>query len=142
MRTRRGGKSNPSSKVTSMPEELLAVPAAPQPRRMVGIHLLWKSAAPFEWRVLNWLARFGVTPNQVTCMGLVLVTINSGLYLLHRDAFWFGAGLSLSFMSDYLDGALARREGVVSKLGGYLDAVGDRYQEIFAYFAIAIVNEC
>lgn len=125
-----------------MPEELLAAPAAHQPGRMFGIHLLRKSASPFERRILNWLARSGVTPNQITCMGLVLVTINSGLYLFHRDAFWFGAGLSLSFISDYLDGALARREGVVSKFGGYLDAVGDRYQEIVAYCAIAWVNDC
>jgi phosphatidylglycerophosphate synthase len=128
-----------------MPEELFTAAAGhqpqPQSRRIFGAHLLRKSAETFAGRILNWLARTGVSPNQITCMGLVLVTINSGLYLLHRDTLWFGVGLSFSFMTDYLDGALARQEGAVSRFGGYLDAVADRYQEIVAYCVIAWVND-
>jgi phosphatidylglycerophosphate synthase len=82
----------------------------------------------------------GVTPNQVTCVGFGLVLLNCGLYLVHRDTYFFGVGLGLSYMFDALDGAIARRQGTVSKFGGYLDAVIDRYQEIAAYFVLAIVT--
>src|SRR5260370_24994413 len=86
------------------------------------------------------LSTCGVTPNQVTCVGFGLVLLNCGLYLVHRDNYFFGVGLALSYTFDALDGAIARRQGTVSKFGGYLDAVIDRYQEIAAYFVLAIVT--
>ena len=86
------------------------------------------------------LASCGVTPNQVTFAGLGLVLLNCGLFLYHHDHFALGLGLSLSYAVDALDGAIARRQGTVSKFGGYLDSVIDRYQEIAAYFVLAIVN--
>jgi phosphatidylglycerophosphate synthase len=90
---------------------------------------------------LNWLASSDVTPNQITCIGLILVLINCGLYLVYRDTFWLGVGLALSFTFDSLDGVIARRQGTQSKFGGYLDAVVDRYQELAAYLVIAWVND-
>jgi phosphatidylglycerophosphate synthase len=89
---------------------------------------------------LHWVADSGVTPNQITCIGLLLVFINCGFYLLYRDAFWLGVGLSLSFAFDSLDGVIARLKGMQSKFGAYLDAVVDRCQEIAAFFAIAWVD--
>jgi phosphatidylglycerophosphate synthase len=87
------------------------------------------------------LAAIGMSPNQVTLAGLVLVLANCAAYaFLHRDPFWFGLGLSLSFAFDGLDGAVARRTGRSSKFGGYLDAVIDRYQEAAVFFAIALVT--
>src|ERR1700684_4222591 len=90
---------------------------------------------------INWLANSDVTPNQITCIGLILVSANSAFYLYNRDTFWLGVGLSLSFTFDSLDGAIARRQGTTSKFGAYLDAVVDRYQEIVAYLVIAWVND-
>ena len=86
------------------------------------------------------LARSGITPNQVTWIGLVLVLGNCAAYVRFQQNFWFGLGLILSFSFDGLDGAVARLTGKSSKYGGYLDAVVDRYQEIAVYFAIAYVN--
>ncbi|MBN9589524.1 MAG: hypothetical protein BGN85_08250 [Alphaproteobacteria bacterium 64-11] len=86
------------------------------------------------------LVAAGLSPNQVTFLGLVLVAANCGAYLAHRNPFWFGLGLALSFAFDGLDGAVARRTGKSSKFGGYLDAVIDRYQEIAVFFAIALVT--
>jgi phosphatidylglycerophosphate synthase len=86
------------------------------------------------------LVAAGLSPNQVTVLGLVLVVANCGAWLAHRDPFWFGLGLALSFAFDGLDGAVARRTGKSSKFGGYLDAVIDRYQEIAVFFAIALVT--
>lgn len=82
------------------------------------------------------LAALGLTPNQVTLLGLVLVLGNCGAYLWHRSNLLFGLGLALSFVFDALDGAVARQTGRTTKFGGYLDAVVDRYQEIAVYFVL------
>jgi phosphatidylglycerophosphate synthase len=93
------------------------------------------------WNLLaSPLVAIGMSPNQVTVTGLVLVLANCGAYLWHRNSFWFGLGLSLSFAFDGLDGAVARRTGKSSKFGGYLDAVIDRYQEAAVFFTIAWVT--
>jgi phosphatidylglycerophosphate synthase len=90
---------------------------------------------------LKWLATSDVTPNQITCLGVLLVLANCGFYLFNHETFWLGVGLSLSFTFDSLDGVIARRQGTQSKFGGYLDAVSDRYQETAAYLVIAWVND-
>jgi len=87
------------------------------------------------------LAAIGMSPNQVTLAGLILVLANCALYAFwHRNPFWFGLGLAFSFAFDGLDGAVARRTGKSSKFGGYLDAVIDRYQEAAVFFTIATVT--
>jgi len=86
------------------------------------------------------LARSGLTPNQVTWLGLGLVLANCVLYLWHQSSLCLGLGLAVSFAFDSLDGAVARLQGTSSSFGGYLDAVIDRYQEIGVYLTIAAVN--
>ena len=93
------------------------------------------------WNLLaSPLIAIGMSPNQVTMAGLVLVMANCGAYVWHRNSFWFGLGLAFSFAFDGLDGAVARRTGKSSKFGGYLDAVIDRYQEGAVFFTIAWVT--
>ena len=87
------------------------------------------------------LARTGVTPNQVTLIGLALVLCNCAAFYAHGDTLVFGLGLIFSFAFDSLDGAVARLQGTSSKYGGYLDAVIDRYQEMIALAAIAWVHD-
>ncbi len=104
-----------------------------------GLH---KSRTDIVWQAIaRPLAATGITPNQVTWLGLVLVVTNCAAYIVHQNSVWFGVGLALSFAFDALDGAVARLQGRTSKFGGYLDAVVDRYQELAAYFAIAWVND-
>jgi CDP-diacylglycerol--glycerol-3-phosphate 3-phosphatidyltransferase/archaetidylinositol phosphate synthase len=86
------------------------------------------------------LARAGLTPNQITWLGLVLVLANCWAFYLYRSTFWFGVGLAISFTFDGLDGAVARMRGLSSRYGGYLDAVVDRYQEIAVYLTLAYVT--
>jgi CDP-diacylglycerol--glycerol-3-phosphate 3-phosphatidyltransferase/archaetidylinositol phosphate synthase len=86
------------------------------------------------------LARTGVTPNQVTWIGLALVLCNCAAFYAYGDTFLFGLGLIFSFAFDSLDGAVARLQGSSSKYGGYLDAVVDRYQEIAVYLVIAVIT--
>ena len=93
------------------------------------------------WNLLaSPLVAIGMSPNQVTITGLVLVLANCAAYAWHRNSLWFGLGLAFSFAFDGLDGAVARRTGKSSKFGGYLDAVVDRYQEGAVFFAIAWVT--
>ncbi len=99
--------------------------------------------APFVWIgqvFLRAILASGVTANQITIAGLVLVLMNCGLYLWTKDMFVLGVGLSLSYTFDALDGVVARRTATTSLYGGYLDAVIDRYQEIASYFVVGIVT--
>ncbi len=86
------------------------------------------------------LARAGLTPNQITWLGLLLVLANCAVFYLYRSTFWFGIGLAVAFTFDGLDGAVARMRGMSSKYGGYLDAVVDRYQEIAVYITLGLVT--
>ena len=87
------------------------------------------------------LARSGLTPNQVTWLGLLLVLANCIAFVLHQNTFAFGIGLAIAFSFDSLDGAVARLTGTQSRYGGYLDAVLDRYQETAVYFVIAWMTD-
>ncbi len=86
------------------------------------------------------LARTGISPNQVTMLGFALVLANCALYLWHENHVVFALLLAIAFAFDALDGAVARLTGRASRLGGYLDAVFDRYQEIAVFLAIALVT--
>ena len=104
-----------------------------------GLH---KNFADRIWNALAQpLAKTGVTPNAVTCAGLVLIMASCSWYLAHGNSLLFGICLALSFAFDALDGAVARLQGTSSKFGGYLDAIIDRYQEIFVFGAIAYLND-
>ena len=94
---------------------------------------LWEAAA-------RPLVAAGLSANQVTLIGLALIAANSLAFLWHRSTLWFGLGLALSFAADALDGAVARLRGQSSMFGGYLDAMTDRYQELFVLLAIAVVS--
>lgn len=90
--------------------------------------------------LLGILLRTGVTPNQITLTGLLLVLLNCGLYVWHKDPVLLGMGLVLSYVFDALDGVVARAQGTTSLFGGYLDAVVDRMQETATLCVIGIVT--
>lgn len=87
------------------------------------------------------VASLNITPNQITAIGLLLMMLNCGIYLVYRDPFMFGTGLIVAYLFDTLDGVVARAQGTSSRFGGYLDAVIDRYQEVITYLAIGWVTE-
>ncbi|MEL7115605.1 MAG: CDP-alcohol phosphatidyltransferase family protein [Pseudomonadota bacterium] len=87
------------------------------------------------------LVRAGLTPNQVTGIGLGLVAASAALYLLHQNALIFGLTLAVAFAFDALDGAVARQRQMMTKRGGYFDAMVDRYQELAVLAAIAWVHD-
>lgn len=91
-------------------------------------------------KAMSLVAESGIAPNEISVIGLILVSANCAAYIWYRNAFWLGTGLAISFAFDSLDGAVARYQGTQSAYGGYLDAVIDRYEEIITYFVIAWVN--
>jgi CDP-diacylglycerol--glycerol-3-phosphate 3-phosphatidyltransferase len=79
-------------------------------------------------RVGELVGRTGLTPNQLTMIGLFL----NGLvgWAAAEGAFrWAGGLLLLAGIFDMLDGAVARATGRVTRFGGILDSVLDRYAE-------------
>lgn len=95
---------------------------------------------PLWERLAQPLVRAGLTPNQVTGLGLGLIVVVSGAYLLHQSSVIFALTLAVAFAFDALDGAVARQRGMMSKTGGYFDAMVDRYQELIVLGAIAWVT--
>lgn len=83
------------------------------------------------------IARTGLTPNQLTVIGLglnviVAIVIATGEYRLG------GFLLLVASAFDMLDGAVARATGTISKVGGFLDSTLDRYSEVVVYVGVLI----
>lgn len=64
-------------------------------------------------------------PNALSVLRLVGVPVFLWAILAHHDVLAFVV-LILSGASDYLDGKIARRFGLVSKVGAFLDPLADR----------------
>lgn len=85
--------------------------------------------SPLSLRIGNALGRYGISPNLLTSLGVVvaLATIPSGILGLY----WLIPLLILtSGVLDWLDGAVARATSKTSVLGAFIDSVGDRVSDI------------
>ncbi len=85
-------------------------------------------------------ARWGVTPAAITMAqlgGSVLCAVAFGSGLIYTGGFLMLASGSL----DILDGRLARRTGVASKGGAFLDSVVDRYSEFVVILGLMVFFE-
>lgn len=71
------------------------------------------------------LRAFGVTPNVVTVVGLVITLAGSALLALDRPI-PAAAVLLVGALADTLDGALARASGAGTPFGAFLDSTVDR----------------
>ncbi len=86
-------------------------------------------------RLVPVLRLFGLTPNMLTMIGLVITGASAVLIALgHLVA--GGAVLLLAAVFDILDGAVARVTGKVYRYGAFLDSTTDRYAEGFTYIAL------
>lgn len=67
-------------------------------------------------------------PNLLTMLRVVLIPL--ALWLIadgsQRACFWAGAVYTVSAITDFLDGWLARRMGLISVLGKFLDPLADK----------------
>ena len=92
------------------------------------------------------LASLGVTPNSLTILGLI-VSVGAAwcyLYWAVNPLFLPAAGglILLSGFIDAIDGTLARLTGSVSRFGGLLDSVSDRYSDAVVLSAITYGGLC
>jgi len=83
------------------------------------------------------IARMGLSPNQLTVLGLVLNAIVAVVLALGHLQ-WAGILLLVAGAFDLLDGAVARATGNVTRFGGVLDSVLDRYSEAFVVGGLLI----
>jgi len=83
------------------------------------------------------LAARGVTPNQVSFAGLLVTIASAPLFAegwLSLGAWTFAAGS----VTDSIDGALARRTGMSTEAGAFLDSTFDRIGEAVALAGVAV----
>ncbi|MFA4640659.1 archaetidylinositol phosphate synthase [Pyrococcus kukulkanii] len=88
-------------------------------------------------RIASSLAKAGITPNQLTVIGLLITFASAYEFYLGNQII---AGLILIFGSfiDALDGSLARLTGRVTRFGGFLDSTLDRISDAAVLFGIAL----
>jgi phosphatidylglycerophosphate synthase len=86
-------------------------------------------------RIGTAFSRIGLSPNQWTLLSLLPVLL--AFYFLVQAEF-LGAALLfiVAGFIDMIDGSVARVTGQVTKLGGYLDTVVDRYVEFIIVIGI------
>ncbi len=82
----------------------------------------------------NILSRIPLTPNQWTLLSLLVAVLAAAM--IARSELLNGLLLFvLAGALDMVDGAVARARGEVSKLGGFIDGVADRFVEALFLFS-------
>jgi len=76
-----------------------------------------------------------VNPNTVTILALIFC-VAAGLYFATGKVILAGIMLLVGGFFDVLDGAVARENGRVTKFGGMLDSVSDRYADAAVFLGI------
>jgi archaetidylinositol phosphate synthase len=95
--------------------------------------------------------RIGLTPNMITCTGMLLAFLSAFAYAEWQNPEWQNRTfflllafvlLLLSGFCDALDGIVARLYGQATVFGGFLDSVLDRYADAAVYFGIIVGGLC
>jgi CDP-diacylglycerol--glycerol-3-phosphate 3-phosphatidyltransferase len=100
--------------------------------RTIGPYLSW----PVD-RLAALLAPTRIPPNVITWSALVLNTWAGVLFAAGR--FSAAAGMMVAAgVCDLLDGPVARRQNRVSKFGGFLDSILDRYADLIIFLGVLV----
>lgn len=83
------------------------------------------------------LARWNVSPNAVTYLGLFLTTGVAVLVALGQIR-WAGVAYIVAAVCDAMDGTLARVSGKGSRFGAFLDSTIDRFEESIVFVGLAV----
>lgn len=100
--------------------------------RTIGRYLSWPIG-----KLASFLAATGVPPNVITWSGLVLNLWASVFFAAGR--FRAAAGcMILAGLCDLLDGPVAREQNRVSKFGGFLESILDRYADLMLFLGLLV----
>jgi CDP-diacylglycerol--glycerol-3-phosphate 3-phosphatidyltransferase len=94
----------------------------------------------FRWYlnpIAGFFNRLGIRPNTVTLIGLT-GTIGCAVLIVFGKMTWAGILLLIMGPVDAMDGALARLRNEASDWGAFVDAVTDRYSELFLFLGFMI----
>ena len=94
----------------------------------------------FRWYlnpIATFLNRLGIRPNTVTIFGL-MGTIGCAVLITFGHMTWAGILLLVMGPVDAMDGVLARLRNEASDWGAFVDAVTDRYSELFLFLGFLI----
>jgi len=94
----------------------------------------------FRWYlnpIATFLNRLGIRPNTVTLFGLA-GTIGVAILIVYGQMTWAGLLLLIMGPVDAMDGALARMRNEASAWGAFVDAVTDRYSELFLFLGFLL----
>ena len=84
----------------------------------------------------GFIGRSGVTPNQITLLGVVVQAVVSYLIVSDRLA-EAGFVLIAAALLDAVDGAVAKARGLTTKFGAFLDSTMDRLSDALVFLPIA-----
>lgn len=79
----------------------------------------------------------GFTPNMVTLLGLLVVSI-AAFFIAIGNLWAGGIIVAIGGALDLIDGGLARKKGLDSKFGAMFDSVADRMQESLVLLGLLI----
>jgi CDP-diacylglycerol---glycerol-3-phosphate 3-phosphatidyltransferase len=84
----------------------------------------------------GFVGRTGITPNQITLLGVAVQGVASYLIVVNRLV---GAGFVLiaAALLDTIDGAVAKARGLTSSFGAFLDSTMDRLSDALVFLPIA-----
>ncbi len=88
--------------------------------------------------VVDFLSSSGVHPNVVTFSGFLLIALGS-LALYHDFSLIALILMGVGALLDAVDGALARRLGLESDFGAFLDSTVDRLSDSLPFLSLALV---
>jgi archaetidylinositol phosphate synthase len=75
----------------------------------------------------------GINPNTLTLLGL-LASLASAVFFAKGEVLIAGCVLLVSGIFDALDGAVAREHNRITRFGGFLDSVSDRFADAAIIF--------
>src|SRR6202050_1420523 len=100
--------------------------------RTIGRYFSW----PLD-RLAALLAPTGIPPNVIPWTALVLNLWAGFFFAVGRFAA-AGGVMILAGLCDLLDGPVARRQNRVSKFGGFLDSILDRYADLILFLGLLV----
>ncbi len=88
--------------------------------------------------IARFLLRIGLTPNAVTVLGTLGVSLGALVFYPLGQLFWGTVVITLFVFSDLIDGLMARLADQRSVLGGFLDSISDRVQDCAVFLGLML----